>query len=1005
MTTPQAGPQLPTQHQGAAHQVPFNLDDAPIDLGPVHVYFNDLGDPYDPAAAEAAPPPAPLIAAAVHDCFGDSASSDDDLTMDDDLSFVKGSATHGDVHDFAYKMLRLIRGGRKAAYRLQDQLQAWAARCDKTTDRAIQTAIASGFRLAADGGGLVAGRWYFTDADAALAQDPVAYAAGLPPVQQATLTLFAEWFKRTFYRVEAVREAKRQVEYDFGQTQSLEHHNAAFNELLEMLPGNNLLATATHIDHYLSSLSELLPAELAEKYDTPRQTVEDEHAGEDNGTGYATLLEVQAAALAAERKVSAAARKLGLSQHWIDFAGRKTSVKGRKGIVGSVEMADAALTQASARSLMAGYADSAANKQAAELRREFGSRIETLETGLSTFSTQLQSVDTKIDRQHSELLQALRGKGKGGQGGKGKWRHQQQPLQPRFQQQQQQQPWQQQPQWQQQRQAPQAGWQATVPAPQRQGAAAGQSWASGRKPLACWGCGGPHMERNCPNKGTVDATRADTRHGANVCSLALSGDDSGEATLEEVEEKFGSLEEVRGFVNAVRAQSEEIMTAAVQQGTHAAHPTAHPAWSRISDSLRSRVENRGPCVMVDSVPSGIVAVSPPQGSIRISNSLTHSPALTAQQTEQRHLYEPLIGAPSEYQVISGTTPTAPLVGTGTTKVSSHPAHTALASLNACDRKSVSSTPNPVSKVNSLSRLRDSTGKLLLASKSRDDSAAVESESHTHPAVRNTALSYPDVDLNTSACVAVDPVDPVNSRLTRALCDLVGVVYRDINCSSSSRSDCIRSAEADLHDPECSSTSAGSAVNAPLNASSALSDTNLAQTHSARHDAQARLSVPNSHSQLQGEYPPCLSSDVLCGDLSPRVSHSCDPLFSESWGKILGLVAAPLVANAVSSPVAESADPSGKDSLVRMGPACHSIASQSSSQPDSQSEAHTAPSSAAGLCEPLDRQKSKRIWRSKFGSDPSCVAARAAFITQPQPTLSFSISISVKPVPIFNWRAP
>ena len=152
MTTPQAGPQLPTQHQGAAHQVPFNLDDAPVDLGPVHVYFNDLGDPYDPAAAEAAPPPAPLIAAAVHDCFGDSASSDDDLTMDDDLSFVKGSATHGDVHDFAYKMLRLIRGGRKAAYRLQDQLQALAARCDKTTDRAMQTAIASGFRLAADGG-------------------------------------------------------------------------------------------------------------------------------------------------------------------------------------------------------------------------------------------------------------------------------------------------------------------------------------------------------------------------------------------------------------------------------------------------------------------------------------------------------------------------------------------------------------------------------------------------------------------------------------------------------------------------------------------------------------------------------------------------------------------------------------------------------------------------------------------------------------------------------------
>ena len=64
----------------------------------------------------------------------------------------------------------------------------------------------------------------------------------------------------------------------------------------------------------------------------------------------------------------------------------------------------AALTQSSARALMAGYADSAASKQSAKLREKFGARIETLETGLSTFSTQLQSFDTKIDRQHSELL-------------------------------------------------------------------------------------------------------------------------------------------------------------------------------------------------------------------------------------------------------------------------------------------------------------------------------------------------------------------------------------------------------------------------------------------------------------------------------------------------------------------------------------------------------------------------------------------------------------------------
>ena len=105
---------------------------------------------------------------------------------------------------------------------------------------------------------------------------------------------------------------------------------------------------------------------------------------------------MQAAAIAADGMIAAAGRKLGLQQHWIDFARRKTSAKGRNAIVGSVEIADAALTQSSARALMAGCADSAANKQAVELRREFGTRREVLETGFSTFSTQLQSADSKM---------------------------------------------------------------------------------------------------------------------------------------------------------------------------------------------------------------------------------------------------------------------------------------------------------------------------------------------------------------------------------------------------------------------------------------------------------------------------------------------------------------------------------------------------------------------------------------------------------------------------------
>ena len=424
--------------------------------------------------------------------------------------------------------------------------------------------------------------------------------------------------------------------------------------------------------------------------------------------GYASLLLVQAAAVDAERSVAAAGRKLGLQQHWIDFAGRKTSAKGRKGIIGAIEMADAALTQSSARALMAGYADSAANKQSAELRREFGARIETLETGLSTFSTQLQSVDTKIDRQHSELLQALKSKGKGGQGGKGKWRQQQQPLQPRF--------------------PPAAAAAAVVTAAavaqqRRLLRQAGRQLCQhrrGREQLQV--SLGPVGGSRSPVGAAVDHIWSATaltrvqltlpertlRHGANVCSLCLSGDDSGEATLEEVEEKFGSLEEVRGFVNAVRAQSEVIMTAAVQQGTHAAHPTAHPAWSLLSDSLtrpltqtahalpewnRLYVANSlhlRPCHLLyeqhgtarlmfacdyrDSNSLGQLKDSnrlrayvpdlshcmttdltdAQQLQLQLQCSSTAQPdateqteptAPTAQHTEQRHLYEPLMGAP------------------------------------------------------------------------------------------------------------------------------------------------------------------------------------------------------------------------------------------------------------------------------------------------------------------------------------------------------------------------
>ena len=49
LVTPPQGAPPHTHHQGGAHQVPFNLDDAPQNIGPVHIHYNDLGEPYDPA--------------------------------------------------------------------------------------------------------------------------------------------------------------------------------------------------------------------------------------------------------------------------------------------------------------------------------------------------------------------------------------------------------------------------------------------------------------------------------------------------------------------------------------------------------------------------------------------------------------------------------------------------------------------------------------------------------------------------------------------------------------------------------------------------------------------------------------------------------------------------------------------------------------------------------------------------------------------------------------------
>ena len=171
---------------------------------------------------------------------------------------------------------------------------------------------------------------------------------------------------------------------------------------------------------------------------------------------------------------------------------------------------------------------------------------------------------------------------------------------------------------------------------------------------------------------------------------------------------------------------------------------------------------------------------------------------------------------------------------------------------------------------------------------------------THPVDSSIAVAVhrkteltDDVDRDIASAANTAAID---TELTRSLCKLIGVVYCDVNCSSSKESDCIRSGpiQADLHNPECSSVPAGTVVNAPLNVSPALSlHTSLAQPHSASE--QARHSVP--YSRQQGEYPPRVSDESVRGDLSPPCYDGVNPkgLPSDSaspaqaGGKILGLV--------------------------------------------------------------------------------------------------------------------
>ena len=192
--------------------------------------------------------------------------------------------------------------------------------------------------------------------------------AGIPPEsggaarQAVILQDFSVWFCRRFAQVEAAREAKNQIEVKCGQTQAGEHHTQTFKDWLEKLPEDldDTLAATTHIEHFLASLSPLVPSELEESYDPPRKTLTDEHGAEHNGAGFNSLTECMDRMQVLMRPVARAARTLDLDQHWVDVANRKlskadTTKSGRKKLIGAVEMGDTHLIEASSRALMAGY--------------------------------------------------------------------------------------------------------------------------------------------------------------------------------------------------------------------------------------------------------------------------------------------------------------------------------------------------------------------------------------------------------------------------------------------------------------------------------------------------------------------------------------------------------------------------------------------------------------------------------------------------------------------------
>ena len=213
--------------------------------------------------------------------------------------------------------------------------------------------------------------------------------------------------------MEAVDEARTQVERTLGQTQDLEHHWHAFNQYLDLLPqavpGTANKDSGAHLQHWHWSLSPGVPDGLA-GYHSVRKLVMDQHARVPFLTVHASYLwcltENKALSDAAARAFDSKGNRL--TQHWVDFPGRvlqgATKAQQRQ-LIGAAEYAEQPLTVHTARSLLAPMIDSAVSKSEGRLDAKYSTRIDLLETSVGSLETTVTSELRSFKAEMKEVLQ------------------------------------------------------------------------------------------------------------------------------------------------------------------------------------------------------------------------------------------------------------------------------------------------------------------------------------------------------------------------------------------------------------------------------------------------------------------------------------------------------------------------------------------------------------------------------------------------------------------------